>query len=398
MGWWEDNADLNGGQHWGNYNPGQESQQAPGPFVPQAQEQAPNQAAIDTALEKVGQRQIQQQQWTRQNVKETLSKYQPTREGIDQAIRENPWLGEQVGNQGGKIKDVRGSGEIWDVVGNLSSGKGHWQTLTGHSKRAGKGGGAQPGPMNFSDTGGGGMSGWSGGGSGGGGTPAGYQYQEFTAPGEEGMKEDPGYQFRLKTSLGALQNSAAARGMLRSGQTLQGFTGLAGEMASQEYQNVYNRRFGENQASNAGRLGVGNLDLGYTQAGNQFALGKGNLALGHLQAQNSYKLGQGQLGLGWAGHNLAQQGQTFNQGYSLANMGLQAAGQQGNYGSVYAQNASNNAYGAGNANAAGVVGSSNAWNQGLTGAYNAAAGMYGNYYANQNNGNQKNWNGWGTMN
>lgn len=83
-------------------------------------------------------------QWTRQDVLNTLKQYGPaTRESLDRAVKDNPWLGQQVGNQGGKIKNPR-TGEIWDVIGNLSSGNGTWQTLTGHTARA-NGGGADAG-------------------------------------------------------------------------------------------------------------------------------------------------------------------------------------------------------------------------------------------------------------
>lgn len=83
-------------------------------------------------------------QWTRNDVLNTLKQYGPaTRASLDQAVKDNPWLGQQVGNQGGKIKNPR-TGEIWDVIGNLSSGNGTWQTLTGHTARA-NGGGADAG-------------------------------------------------------------------------------------------------------------------------------------------------------------------------------------------------------------------------------------------------------------
>lgn len=67
----------------------------------------------------------------------------------------------------------------------------------------------------------------------------------FQAPGESGMQEDPGYQFRTKQGLQALENSAAARGVLRSGNTYKALEDYGQESASNEYQNVYNRRFGE---------------------------------------------------------------------------------------------------------------------------------------------------------
>ncbi len=68
----------------------------------------------------------------------------------------------------------------------------------------------------------------------------------FKAPGysqptlEDALKE-PGYEFRLGQGESALQNSAAARGVLRTGATLEDILKYGQEFASSEYQNVYNR-------------------------------------------------------------------------------------------------------------------------------------------------------------
>jgi hypothetical protein len=52
---------------------------------------------------------------------------------------------------------------------------------------------------------------------------------------------DPGYQFRLKEGMQGLERSAAARGGLLSGGTLKGIQRYGQDMASQEYQNAFNR-------------------------------------------------------------------------------------------------------------------------------------------------------------
>jgi len=52
---------------------------------------------------------------------------------------------------------------------------------------------------------------------------------------------DPGYAFRMDQGMKALQNSAAARGLLSSGSTLKGITDYSQGAASQEYGNAYNR-------------------------------------------------------------------------------------------------------------------------------------------------------------
>lgn len=52
---------------------------------------------------------------------------------------------------------------------------------------------------------------------------------------------DPGYSFRLSEGIKQLQRTAAARGGLLSGATLRGVTRYGQDVASQEYQNAFNR-------------------------------------------------------------------------------------------------------------------------------------------------------------
>jgi hypothetical protein len=55
------------------------------------------------------------------------------------------------------------------------------------------------------------------------------------------FQADPGYEFRMQEGLRALERSAAARGNLNSGSTLRGVTRFGQDLASQEYQNAFNR-------------------------------------------------------------------------------------------------------------------------------------------------------------
>jgi hypothetical protein len=57
---------------------------------------------------------------------------------------------------------------------------------------------------------------------------------------DEAMNE-PGFQFRLKSGTDALERSAAARGVLRTGGTLKDLVEYGQNFASNEYQNVFNR-------------------------------------------------------------------------------------------------------------------------------------------------------------
>jgi hypothetical protein len=69
--------------------------------------------------------------------------------------------------------------------------------------------------------------------------------EQFQAPTNVTEQNDPGYQFRLQQGEQALQNSAAARGGLLSGNTAQAITQYGQDYASNEYQNVYNRAYNQ---------------------------------------------------------------------------------------------------------------------------------------------------------
>jgi hypothetical protein len=55
------------------------------------------------------------------------------------------------------------------------------------------------------------------------------------------FQQDPGYGFRMSEGLKALDRTAAARGGLLSGSTLKGAQRFGQDLASQEYQNAFNR-------------------------------------------------------------------------------------------------------------------------------------------------------------
>jgi hypothetical protein len=65
-----------------------------------------------------------------------------------------------------------------------------------------------------------------------------YASAEFT-PAQ--FQADPGYAFRVSEGMKALDRTAAARGGLISGAALRGATRYGQEMGSQEYQNAFNR-------------------------------------------------------------------------------------------------------------------------------------------------------------
>ena len=127
---------------------------------------------------------------------------------------------------------------------------------------------------------------------------------------------DPGYAFRLSEGNKALERSAAARGMLMSGSMFKGAQRFGQDLASQEYQNAFNR-FQTNRSSRLNPL----------------------------------------MGMAGAGQN-------------ATNVVSSAAGQLG-------QNLGENAMGAGNARASGYIGSANAYTNAINQMGNLGAQYYG---------------------
>lgn len=71
---------------------------------------------------------------------------------------------------------------------------------------------------------------------------------QYTPFGMAQFQADPGYNFRMAEGIKALERSAAARGLLQSGGTLKGITKYGQDIASDEYQNAFQRYLTERQA------------------------------------------------------------------------------------------------------------------------------------------------------
>jgi hypothetical protein len=142
----------------------------------------------------------------------------------------------------------------------------------------------------------------------------GYGLQPFTMA---QYQADPGYGFRLKRGLDAMERTAAARGGLLSGNQMRGAMEFGQDLASQEYGNAFNRfqteranilnplqslgGVGQTSAnaltSAAGNLGAGMANaygnLGSALSAN--AIGAGNArASGYMGATNALAGGVGQ--------------------------------------------------------------------------------------------------------
>lgn len=92
--------------------------------------------------------------------------------------------------------------------------------------------------------------------------------------------QDKGYAFRLSEGIKALDNSAASRGMLQSGNTMKAAINYGQEAGSQEYNNAYNR-YNTTRGAKLNALqslaGVGQSAVQQTnQAGQNYATNAGN--------------------------------------------------------------------------------------------------------------------------
>jgi hypothetical protein len=140
--------------------------------------------------------------------------------------------------------------------------------------------------------------------------------------GQQDFEQDPGYAFRQAEGMRALERSAAARGNLLSGSTLRGVQRFGQDLASQEYQNAFNRfqveraarlnplqsLMGSGQsaanvmtgATGQAAQNIGQMQLGAGQARASGYVGQANALAGALggigQAATSFPLYQAQIG------------------------------------------------------------------------------------------------------
>jgi hypothetical protein len=150
------------------------------------------------------------------------------------------------------------------------------------------------------------------------------RYQPFDM---EQFQQDPGYAFRMKEGLRALENTAAARGGLMSGNQMRGITRFGQELGSQEYGNAFNRY----QAERAARLNPlqSLTGMGQTTAANiagqagQFGQAMGTNIIGAGNARAS-----GYMGAANALSNAVSQGLNYYQNQDLMNLYRQNATNQ----------------------------------------------------------------------
>ena len=111
-----------------------------------------------------------------------------------------------------------------------------------------------------------------------------FSYDPFQAPTLGDAESEPGYAFARREGIGALENAAAARGLLRSGGHLKDLTAWGNRFAEQNYANVYNRA-GTTYDRNRGNA-FGNWEA---NRGNAF----GNWSANRENAADTYRTNYG---------------------------------------------------------------------------------------------------------
>lgn len=156
--------------------------------------------------------------------------------------------------------------------------------------------------------------------------------RDFTA---NDFQADPGYAFRVAEGQKAMERSAAARGGLQSGGFMKGLERYSQGVASDEYQNAYNR-FNADRDRRFGRLGqIGSMGQNATNALGQLGSNYANQASEGLMASANARA-NGVMGKGnaWMGtiNNAAKMGMdaaTAGMGGGMG--GLSSLGQGGNW-------------------------------------------------------------------
>lgn len=110
------------------------------------------------------------------------------------------------------------------------------------------------------------------------------------------FKKDPGYDFRMAEGQKALERSASARGGLQSGGTLKALSRYSQGVASDEYNNAYNRFNGDRDRRFnrlASLAGVGQTANAQNAAGGQnYANQYGQNVMGSANAQGAAQMAQ----------------------------------------------------------------------------------------------------------
>lgn len=174
---------------------------------------------------------------------------------------------------------------------------------------------------------------------------------------------DPGYQARLAAGQVTMDKAAAAKGNLLTGGTVKDENQAAQDYASNEFQNVSNRNL--TNFGTAYNRDLTDWTTNYNASLQQYQQAYNIFANNQNNASNKLNA--------WAGLGQTTAGQLGSAGLGYANLfgNTQQQG-AGTIGDLYTQ--------AGNANAAGQVGSANAWGSTLGNTTNNLSSLYASSY------------------
>jgi hypothetical protein len=114
---------------------------------------------------------------------------------------------------------------------------------------------------------------------------------EYTPFGMQQFQQDPGYAFRMSEGMKGLERSAAARGGLLSGATMKGIQRYGQDLASQEFQNAFNRYGIERERRLAPLQSLAGVGQTTSQqlgaAGTGFANTLGNIGMNQANVQGN---------------------------------------------------------------------------------------------------------------
>jgi hypothetical protein len=141
---------------------------------------------------------------------------------------------------------------------------------------------------------------------------------DYTPFGMKQFQADPGYAFRLSEGQKALDNQAAARGGLISGNALKAATAYGQNMGSQEYTNAFNRYQTERAAKLQPLQSL--AGVGQTTAANLGAAGAANAgAVGNYLTGGAAASAAGTVGQANAFNQGVSSYLNYNQGNNLIN-------------------------------------------------------------------------------
>lgn len=234
--------------------------------------------------------------------KQTHTPQNPDIDGLIKFLAANGVTGvTRATHAGNQLSDdkVLYNGQTLDLGTSLGSGEGQWFDWTpmGDGGSGGGGGAIDPAllaPWTERFQGPGSLPTFS---------PPGFQrppefkYDPFKAPSFEEAQQEPGYQFALDQGIKALQQSAAGKGILRTGGTLKDIVNYGQAAGAGNYQDVYNRglntyqtNFGNALATYGTNYGVSKdaMDYLYKGAQDQFNSLAAQNSADYQRAQNDY--------------------------------------------------------------------------------------------------------------